>query len=188
MRRSFVGSIGWSGSVYASLFPLPLVSRTNVVQPCAFCSSCVLSQIFVSNQPSTPGAEGRPQHVVLVEVHVTRAEARVDRRGLLGLRIVELELAAALRDRERLGRRMIRSGLTPRQRLRSGGFAMRPTHDPGRPSRSCACWSGCSRSLRRPSTATAAAAACSRRSASSDREPSASPGSMALRVGSTTGR
>ena len=54
MRWSFAGSIGWSGSVYASRFPLPLVSRMNAVQPCAFCSSCVLSQIFVSNQPSTP--------------------------------------------------------------------------------------------------------------------------------------
>src|ERR1700720_2295334 len=34
--------------------------------------------------------------------------------GLLGLRVVHLELAAALIDRERLGRRMIRSRLTPR--------------------------------------------------------------------------
>ena len=44
-------------------------ARTRV-QPCAFCSSWVLSQIFVSNQPSTPRPERRPQHVVLVEVRV----------------------------------------------------------------------------------------------------------------------
>ena len=90
----------------------------NAVQPCAFCSSCVLSQIFVSNQPSTPaGPKDDHKTSFLSKIHVTRAEARVDRRRLLRLRIVHLELPAALRERERLGRRMIRSRLTPRQRL-----------------------------------------------------------------------
>src|SRR6267143_32533 len=52
-RLSLVGSIGWSGSTYASRLPLPLVSRTNTVQPCAFCSSWVAAYTLVSNQPST---------------------------------------------------------------------------------------------------------------------------------------
>ena len=50
----------------------------------------------------TGGSEGRPQHVVLVEVHVTRAEARVNRRVLLRLRIVQLELSPAGRERKGL--------------------------------------------------------------------------------------
>ena len=54
---------------------------TNALQPCAAFSSCVLSQIFVSNQPSTPGGpERRPQHVVVVEVHVAPREAGIDGR------------------------------------------------------------------------------------------------------------
>src|SRR5204863_8956858 len=60
--------------------------------------------------------ERRPQHVVLVEIHVTRAEAGVDRRGLLRLRVVHLELPAAGRERKGLARRMIRASLAPRQR------------------------------------------------------------------------
>src|SRR5579863_3136973 len=54
---SLVGSIGWPGSVYSSRFPLPLVSRTNGVQPCDFSASCVSSYILVFSQPtlSPPG-------------------------------------------------------------------------------------------------------------------------------------
>ena len=63
------------------------------------------------------GPERRPQHVVVVEIHVAPREARIDRRRLLGLRIVDLEPALALIDREQLRRRMIRSRLAPRRRL-----------------------------------------------------------------------
>src|SRR5262249_33393263 len=38
---------------YASRLPFPFVSRMNAVHPWAFCSSWVLSNTFVSNQPST---------------------------------------------------------------------------------------------------------------------------------------
>ncbi len=44
---------------------------------------------------------------------------------------------------------------------RAYGCAPRPTREPAYPSRSCGPSSGCSRSLRRPSTATAPPAACS---------------------------
>src|SRR5580765_7686756 len=53
MRWSFVGSIGWFGSVYSPRLPSPLVSRMSAVQPCDFSSSPVSSNIFVSSQPTT---------------------------------------------------------------------------------------------------------------------------------------
>src|SRR6516162_2712254 len=53
MRLSLAGSTGWLGSTKASRLPLPLVSRTNGVQPCDFTSSPVSSSIFVLTQPST---------------------------------------------------------------------------------------------------------------------------------------
>src|SRR5271170_7723076 len=53
MRLSLVGSTGWLGSTNSSRLPLPLVSRTNGVQPCDFISSPVSSSIFVFTQPST---------------------------------------------------------------------------------------------------------------------------------------
>src|SRR5262245_34022631 len=55
MRRSLVGSAGWFGSVYAvSRLPLPLLSMMNALQPWDAFSSCVLSHVFTSNQPSMP--------------------------------------------------------------------------------------------------------------------------------------
>ena len=53
---------------------------------------------------------GEPKRVVgvLGEVEVMRAEAGIDVRPLLRLRIVERELPAALRDRHHLRRRMVR--------------------------------------------------------------------------------
>ena len=62
-------------------------------------------------------AAGEPQHAVVVEIQVMRAEAGVDRRDLLGLRIVQLHLPAALRDRKRDRGRMIRALLAERRRL-----------------------------------------------------------------------
>src|SRR5687768_17839629 len=53
MRRSFVGSAGWFGSVYASRFPLPFASITSGVQPWDFSSSPVSSNSFVFSQPTT---------------------------------------------------------------------------------------------------------------------------------------
>src|SRR5881628_2348616 len=53
MRLSLLGSTGWSGSTYASRFPLPFVSRMSAVQPCDFSSSPVASNILVFNQPTT---------------------------------------------------------------------------------------------------------------------------------------
>src|SRR2546426_2417739 len=53
-RLSFVGSIGWLASTYASRLPLPLVSRMSGVHPCDFTSSPVRSYIFVFSQPTTP--------------------------------------------------------------------------------------------------------------------------------------
>ncbi len=52
---------------------------------------------------------GEPQHVVVIEVEMVRAEAGVNRRDLLGLRVVHLHLTPALRNRERLGRWMRRA-------------------------------------------------------------------------------
>src|ERR1051325_11703744 len=84
MRWSLVGSIGSFGSLYASRLPLPLVSRMNGVQPCAFCSSpvCVederrpaLRLLLVARleidarvEPPLHRTAARvPEHVVLVE-------------------------------------------------------------------------------------------------------------------------
>src|SRR5579862_886411 len=53
MRLSLAGSTGWLGSTNSSRLPLPLVSRTNGVQPCAFTSSPVSSSSLVLTQPST---------------------------------------------------------------------------------------------------------------------------------------
>src|SRR5690606_19062365 len=50
---SLVGSTGSLGSTYSSLFPLPLVSRINGVQPCEAISSPVSAYFLVSNQPTT---------------------------------------------------------------------------------------------------------------------------------------
>src|SRR5213593_739187 len=52
MRLSLVGSSGWSGSVYASRLPLPLVSTTSGVQPCDFPASRVSQNILVLTQPT----------------------------------------------------------------------------------------------------------------------------------------
>ena len=61
--------------------------------------------------------ERRPQHIVVVEIHVAPREAGVDRGRLFGFRIVELQPPLALIDREQLRRRMIRSRLAPCRRL-----------------------------------------------------------------------
>src|SRR5215213_5550370 len=53
MRRSFVESAGWFGSVCGSRRPLPLASRTSAVQPCDRSSSPVSSYIFVFSHPTT---------------------------------------------------------------------------------------------------------------------------------------
>ena len=54
MRLSFAGSTGWFGSTHSSRLPLPLVSMTIGVQPCAFASSPVSSNTLRSSQPSAP--------------------------------------------------------------------------------------------------------------------------------------
>src|SRR5215467_534362 len=53
MRWSFVGSIGWLGSVYSPRLPSPLVSRMSAVQPCDRSSSPVSSNSLVSSHPTT---------------------------------------------------------------------------------------------------------------------------------------
>ena len=53
IRRSFAGSGGWFGSVYASRLPLPFVSRIRAVQPCERSSLPVSSNIFVFSHPTT---------------------------------------------------------------------------------------------------------------------------------------
>src|SRR5580765_5500199 len=67
MRLSLVGSTGWFGCTYSPRLPSPLVSRMNGVQPCAFSSSPVSSNIFVLTQPSTsaPAPPGLAQSVRL---------------------------------------------------------------------------------------------------------------------------
>ena len=57
------------------------------------------------------GPERRPQHTVVVEIHVAPGEAGIDRGGLFGFRIVKFQPSLALIDREQLRRRMIRSRL-----------------------------------------------------------------------------
>src|SRR3954453_754332 len=52
-RMSLPAWAGAPGSVYSSTLPLPLVSRTNGAQPCAFTASPVASHIFVLTQPAT---------------------------------------------------------------------------------------------------------------------------------------
>src|SRR5262247_2264159 len=52
-RLSFVGSTGSLGSTHSSRLPLPLVSRTNGVQPWDLASSPVSSNIFRLIQPTT---------------------------------------------------------------------------------------------------------------------------------------
>ena len=105
------------------------------------------------------GSERRPQHVVVVEVHVAPGEARIDGRELLGLRVVHDQAALSLIDREAASPTddPIPPGTTPASA--ACGRAPRPTRAPACPSRSCGRSSGCSRSLRRPSTATALPAA-----------------------------
>src|SRR5262249_25828328 len=53
MRRSFVGSSGWFGSVYSPRLPSPFVSRMSAVHPCDRSSSPVSSKSFVSSHPTT---------------------------------------------------------------------------------------------------------------------------------------
>ena len=100
MRVSFVGSSGWFGSVYSSRLPLPFVSRMSAVQPCDFSSSPVSSNIFVFEPADDRAAAARPQRVVRVfgEHQVVRAEARVDVRELLRLRVVHRELSPRSRS------------------------------------------------------------------------------------------
>src|SRR4051812_5764127 len=59
MRLSFAGSSGWPGSTHASRLPLPLVSTTRGVQPCAFPASRVCQNIFVLIQPTRARSFGR---------------------------------------------------------------------------------------------------------------------------------
>src|SRR5579872_5839246 len=51
---SLLGSSGRPGSVYSSRLPLPLVSTTSAVHPCAFSASPVASNSLVLNQPTAP--------------------------------------------------------------------------------------------------------------------------------------
>ena len=53
MRWSFVGSIGWSGSVHSVIVPSPFVSSTAGHQPCDACSSPVSSNVRVLIHPTT---------------------------------------------------------------------------------------------------------------------------------------
>src|SRR4030081_3457403 len=73
MRLSLVGSIGWSGSTYASCLPLPLVSRINGAQPCDFSSSWVSSNFFVLNQPTTSPPPSLPPAPALLNHSVSLA-------------------------------------------------------------------------------------------------------------------
>ncbi len=54
-------------------------------------------------------AAGEPEHVLVVEVQVMRTEAGVDGDHFFRLRVVHLHLTAALIDRERLCRRVVRA-------------------------------------------------------------------------------
>src|SRR5262245_51028208 len=54
MRMSLPGSCGLPGSVYSSRTPLPFVSSTSAVQPCAFSISPVSSSSLVLIQPTFP--------------------------------------------------------------------------------------------------------------------------------------
>src|SRR5262249_47842791 len=73
MRLSLVGSSGCWGSTHSSRLPLPLVSRTNGVQPCDLTSSPVSSYISRFNQPSTPG----PTTPALVHNVLLASEAKL---------------------------------------------------------------------------------------------------------------
>ena len=61
--------------------------------------------------------ERRPQHIVVVHIHVAPGEAGVDRRRLFGFRFVELQPPLALSYRHQLRRRIFRSPLTPCRRV-----------------------------------------------------------------------
>src|SRR3954470_19089929 len=60
MRLSFFGSSGSFGSTYSSRLPLPLVSTTIGVQPCAFAASPVSKKTRVFTQPTAPLLEPGP--------------------------------------------------------------------------------------------------------------------------------
>src|SRR5437588_2374589 len=53
MRLSFCASTGWFGSTKSSRLPLPLVSRTNALQPCDAAASLVAKTFLVLSQPAT---------------------------------------------------------------------------------------------------------------------------------------
>ena len=135
------------------------------VQPCAFFSSCVLSQIFVSNQPSTPaGPNDDHSTSLLSKFRWPHAEAGVDRRHLSSSSgRTSAAAALALVDREQPSptddpiRRWHQAGVCGSADARRGPHAALLVHR-----EAVRAWSGCSRSLRRPSTATARPAAVRR--------------------------
>src|ERR1700745_1380265 len=53
IRMSLSACCGAPGWVYSSTLPLPLVSRTQGAQPCAFAASPVSSHTLVLTQPAT---------------------------------------------------------------------------------------------------------------------------------------
>src|SRR4030095_671434 len=59
------------------------------------------------------GTEGRPQHIVVIEIHVSPAEAGVDRSEFLCFWIPHQQAARGLVDREQLCGRMIRTLTAP---------------------------------------------------------------------------
>src|SRR5437016_8077826 len=73
IRLSLAGSTASFGSTHSSRLPLPLVSRTNGVQPCDLTSSPVSSYIFRLSHPGTPG----PATPALVHNVLLASEAKL---------------------------------------------------------------------------------------------------------------
>ena len=114
MRLSLVGSTGWFGSTHSSRLPLPLVSSTIGVQPCAFASSPVSSKILAIEPAERAGARparAHPQRVVgvLGEDQMMRLVAGADQRDLAALRIDHREMPRRVLHREHFRRRMVRA-------------------------------------------------------------------------------
>ena len=82
----------------ASRLPLPLVSRISAVQPCDFAASPVAVEHLRVQPADHRAAAARPQRVVgvVAELRMVRAEAGVDERVLLRLRIEHRELPGRL--------------------------------------------------------------------------------------------
>ena len=106
---SFVGSAGSPGSTHSSRTPLPLVSSTSGLQPCAASSSPVSRNRLVSSHPMTWPAAARPQGVLVVlgEDQMVGAVAGADEGHLVGRGVVHREMPVRPGVGEHAGRRMV---------------------------------------------------------------------------------